>query len=367
MGRQFSEGNYECKHIFHNEGGRSYVPALQNIPETKGRKEIGLYDKINPFSSNSEEANHYKKAFIGRIKHPGIDVDLKKIFMEEEIFSTRVTNLGPNLCLLEDLIESEVENFINEKKSWREQWFDCIKMWESLDIDRERFAWIRIYGVPFHVWGEQFFRMLAESWGLFVKSDEGTSLKSRMDVARVCIKTKRMDRVDDTIKVQIESFVFPMRIMKEISFFNVKKSFATFREESESQFTQTEEDETDEEEGEAKIEGNEVDDVDDGKDGESQKVEGVEIAFKRKLSPNNANNQPIAKKVDFDFIEKGTWENTEAEKDQSLNGDRDSSERSRVGDSFSYNPDLIISAERACGKKVGCGVDTNLGHTDLGQ
>lgn len=135
--------------------------------------------------------------------------------MEEGLFSIRVTPLGPNLCLLEDLIEGEVEVLVEERKSWWEQWFFNIKPWDPLDIDDERYAWIRIFGVHCHVWGEWFFSTIADSLGHYVRSTEESLVKQRMDEARVCIRIKSMDKVDVSLKFNIEGVLFPIRILEE--------------------------------------------------------------------------------------------------------------------------------------------------------
>src|SRR4051812_33977004 len=104
-------------------------------------------------------------------------VDFKKLFQEEGMFNIRVTSLGPNFCLLEDLIGGDVECFVEERKYWWEQWFSFVKSWKPQDVDTERFVWLRVMGVPCHAWGERCFTILVKERGLFVKSDESTSLK----------------------------------------------------------------------------------------------------------------------------------------------------------------------------------------------
>lgn len=43
---------------------------------------------------------------------------LKRIFMDETIFTIRVTPLGPNMCILEYLVKGEVKAFVEEKRNW---------------------------------------------------------------------------------------------------------------------------------------------------------------------------------------------------------------------------------------------------------
>lgn len=48
------------------------------------------------------------------LKDSGMAAELKNMFLEEGIFIIKVTLLGPNLCILEDLVYGEVELFIEE-------------------------------------------------------------------------------------------------------------------------------------------------------------------------------------------------------------------------------------------------------------
>src|SRR3954470_16792978 len=99
---------------------------------------------------------------------------MKKLFIEEGIFTIRVMPLGPNLFLLEDLIFGEVELFIEERRQWWEQWFSSIRALKSSDIDVERLVWVKVLGFPGHAWGLKLFKIISESYGAFIKCDEQT-------------------------------------------------------------------------------------------------------------------------------------------------------------------------------------------------
>lgn len=128
----------------------SYANALQNKKSAMDPKRYEDHAKSITFHPNPEDYCHYSKAYVGKIKNPGVIINFKKIFMEEGLFSIRVTSLGPNLCLLEDLVGGEIESFLEERKGWWEQWFTSFKPWEPKDIDAERFVWIKLRGIPCH-------------------------------------------------------------------------------------------------------------------------------------------------------------------------------------------------------------------------
>ena len=50
---------------------------------------------------------------------------------------------------------------------------------------RDRFTWLRLEGVPLHLWSKKLFFAIGELWGSFVISDNNTYCKLRFDIARI--------------------------------------------------------------------------------------------------------------------------------------------------------------------------------------
>ncbi|XP_058783228.1 uncharacterized protein LOC131657894 [Vicia villosa] len=194
---------------------QSYVDVIRSSNGSFNFNEGNKVPKTLFFKPCFEDVSQYKKAFTGRIKESGKMEDIKKLFLEEGIFSIRVTVLGPNLYLLEDLIEGEVELFVEERKSWWVQWFSSIKQWEPKDRDEERVTWLRVLGVPCHAWSEICFKQLVDTKGVFVRCDEGTVLKKRMDEAIICIRTKIRERLDDMVKLSIDGQLFVVSLLED--------------------------------------------------------------------------------------------------------------------------------------------------------
>lgn len=66
--------------------------------------------------SDEDDLNRFGRAFIGTLRDSAMAQDLKKVFLEKGIFTIRVTILGHNICLLEDLVFGEVEILIEEHR-----------------------------------------------------------------------------------------------------------------------------------------------------------------------------------------------------------------------------------------------------------
>lgn len=70
--------------------------------------------------------------------------------------------------------------------------------------------------------GERLFTLIAETRGSYIKCDEEILLKSRMDEARFCIRTKWTEKVEDTVKIMIEGVPFYVRITEDRLLLNAK-------------------------------------------------------------------------------------------------------------------------------------------------
>ncbi|XP_058759365.1 uncharacterized protein LOC131632637 [Vicia villosa] len=186
--------------------GRTYADVTQRRSGDINAEKQVLRTVI--YQPNQENHIQYSKAYTGRIKEPEKMVDFKRLFHEEGIFNIRVTSLGPNICLLEDLVGGDVETFTEERKSWWSQWFWSISPWKPRDIDTGRFAWLKVMGVPCHAWGEKCFSLLVGDRGKLVKSDEATMLKHRMAEAIVCILTESKERIEEKFNLSIEGQIF---------------------------------------------------------------------------------------------------------------------------------------------------------------
>lgn len=67
--------------------------------------------------------------------------------------------------------------------------FSAIHRWMSSDAMYERGVWVRIYGTPIHAWNTNFFKLCASQYGRFIKADECTLERGRIDYARILIST----------------------------------------------------------------------------------------------------------------------------------------------------------------------------------
>lgn len=130
-------------------------------------------------------------------------------------FGVKVTPLGARLCLLEDRGGRVLQNLLESGASWLSRWFMEVKKWEPVVVDEERVTWVRLFGLPCHVWSEKFFRFIFVPFGSFVRVDDITSKQVKMDVARFLIRTKCYSLINESLPVLIGGLVVKLRVVED--------------------------------------------------------------------------------------------------------------------------------------------------------
>lgn len=112
-----------------------------------------------------------------------------------------VTPVGANFCLLEKSEEGEINHLICDIESWWNQWFTAIRHWRMSDIDKEHVTWLCIYEVLCHAWQIKFFKLIENSLGSYVCSDDNVMKRSCMYVAHVNVRVPFDFNLEETIEV----------------------------------------------------------------------------------------------------------------------------------------------------------------------
>lgn len=68
----------------------------------------------------------------------------------EGYFSIKITVLGENKYLLEEVVEGELKMLVEGARDWLSQCFSETREWRQYDMDNEQLTWIRFYGIPCH-------------------------------------------------------------------------------------------------------------------------------------------------------------------------------------------------------------------------
>lgn len=93
--------------------------------------------------------------------------------------------------------------------------FSDIHKWTKHDEIYERGAWLQVYGTPIHAWNELFFKLCVSDCGRFIRSDECTVDKARLDYARILISTTSLEVVNVISEVIIDDCNYSIKLAED--------------------------------------------------------------------------------------------------------------------------------------------------------
>ncbi|KAL4377706.1 hypothetical protein GQ457_02G029470 [Hibiscus cannabinus] len=95
-----------------------------------------------------------------------------------------------------------------------DRWFVKVLPW-SPDIGFDSCSvWLSVLGVPMQFWSQDTFRNVAQLWGSLVLLDESTMDPKSFEQARLLIETKHWDRIMETIEVDCDGRLVPVRVQE---------------------------------------------------------------------------------------------------------------------------------------------------------
>lgn len=78
-----------------------------------------------------------------------------------------------------------------------------------------RSIWLKITGVPAHIWEERFFRLVSQLVGTFISIDDSTRDKVRLDTARALITTSAKEIINTVVEVKVNGTMYNIRMLEE--------------------------------------------------------------------------------------------------------------------------------------------------------
>jgi hypothetical protein len=85
----------------------------------------------------------------------------------------------------------------------------------SKEVRYERGAWVRIYGTPVHAWNTNFFKLCVSKCGRFVRADECTLDRGRIDFARILISTYSLEVLNKMMVLMVDGCNYNNKLVEK--------------------------------------------------------------------------------------------------------------------------------------------------------
>jgi hypothetical protein len=164
---------------------------------------------------NVELSKELKGSMVGTLSK---EKDVRRIqttlFMEG-FKSISVTNMGGNMVIIRSPVEGDVGRLLRSKNECLDYFFSEVKPWSPGLLAVQREVWIQVFGIPLHIWGDDFFKLLGTKLGVFLDYDFETESMARFDVARLKILSNSWAIIDTVVKVEVEGKFYHVWVVEE--------------------------------------------------------------------------------------------------------------------------------------------------------
>ncbi|KAK7261097.1 hypothetical protein RIF29_27401 [Crotalaria pallida] len=185
----------------------------------KGRQEIELEDRKERmglvYTAKKETLENLKGNYIGEVIRLEDAKRMKELLQKESFFTANSYPLGGNLVLLQGQLSEDLEELIKSREAWFKYTFKEVKQWSSNIIAKERFVWIRCFGIHAHAWEEDFFNMIARRWGTSVELEKKTRTREWMNIGSFLIATTCKERIDSVLEVKIGDMLVDVKVIED--------------------------------------------------------------------------------------------------------------------------------------------------------
>ena len=139
--------------------------------------------------SSEERLKELERCFVAALAFSREHKQVQNCLMISGLKQIEVSSMGANMVLLKVVEPQLVEEAIKRTYPWWRGMFSSVKRWSPKSVLKQRKVWLRVLGLPLHVWEEKCFKQLGDLFVDFVDFDEETISLSRLDVARICVNT----------------------------------------------------------------------------------------------------------------------------------------------------------------------------------
>jgi len=163
------------------------------------RKE-GMSLEVQPLE---EMLSFSEGAYVGEM-HQDLEArEVQQRFFMEGLNMFKVTTLGVTRVLLKIAENMDLDLVKRKHEDWWEAMFTKVTLWVPQKFPFRRHVWVKVWGIPIHVWDEHLFKKIGNLFGDFVDFDEETIARKRLDFSRIKVSTEKMVLINDVVELVV--------------------------------------------------------------------------------------------------------------------------------------------------------------------
>lgn len=207
-------------------GMKSYAEAVKLDHKPKemeitmplmGKKGPEVPDVSVVIQTGKDKTNWLDNLWVGRLKNRGMFEKAVDEVQEMVGMDVKVSYWGDDAIILQDMDEAKADKLNRREQSNGVSTIHSIQKWTPEMKTEFRLIWIHIWGVPLEIWEAKHFQTLLSTFGEIVELDEQTVDRSRLDVARILIRTKEKPIFSKSMKALVNDKEHHLFLKEEVA------------------------------------------------------------------------------------------------------------------------------------------------------
>lgn len=156
------------------------------------------------YNSKVEDRKWATSVMIATVHDGDSTLALQQCVEDAGFYNVVVTPLGGYRVFLNCTDNEDIWQLFNGALNFFGMLFSNIHKWSVTKVKYERGAWLRVYGVPIHALSDAFFKLCVTEIDRFIRADECTVDKARLDLARILVSTPHIEIVNTSSEIIID-------------------------------------------------------------------------------------------------------------------------------------------------------------------
>jgi hypothetical protein len=189
-----------------------------NQPETnieRTSQGLSLVRGAKEYTSNKEDREWARNGLVATVGAAETILSVQHRVDDAGFQNVEVISMGGDKVFLRCRDDGDMLKTFNEAIDFFSLLFSDFHQWLSEDSSYERGAWVRVYGTPLHAWNVSFLKMCTSVCGRFVRADDCTLDKGRIDYARILLSTNSLEVLNENMEFFVDGRKCFIEIVEE--------------------------------------------------------------------------------------------------------------------------------------------------------
>jgi len=180
-------------------------------------KVIGKANVTRKFHSDNEDVIWASKGALAKVRNGDFIPIVQQKIIDAGFDNVRVVPRGGDNVILFCAGKEDMMSVYLAAADFFNCFFTDMRAWSPTDDNvPERGVWLRIYGIPLHVWHIKFLEFISSSCGRILKIDPCTTNLERLDFARILVSTECLDTINAVENILIDDKHHIIKFVEEI-------------------------------------------------------------------------------------------------------------------------------------------------------